>query len=189
MGRLYWCDGVSGNLQGRGNRDSQVNGVSDTALACQLCGSVWRRVQKRNSGFCLPFCLEESCLPAFVWITDTSAPLLMPLVPFKLLLQCWSSERVNLSKSMCGFFKGNCLGLQNFLLLTQSPLVFAARSYGDLSSWHWNHGLGRAGMGLGLLAPGISLLNIYPPHMNVGPAHLTSLHHLPVWMDVVSLIL
>ena len=37
---------------------------------------------------------------------------------------------------MCGFFKRNCLGFQEFLLLTQSPLVFAARSYGDLSSCH-----------------------------------------------------
>ena len=65
----------------------------------------------------------------------------MPLVPFKLLPQCWSSASVSLSKSVCGFFKRNCLGLQQFLPLTQSPLVFAARSCGDLSSWHWNPGL------------------------------------------------
>ena len=65
----------------------------------------------------------------------------MPLVPFKLLPQCWSSAAVSLSKSVCGFFKRNCLGLQQFLPLTQSPLVFAARSCGDLSSWHWNPGL------------------------------------------------
>ena len=44
---------------------------------------------------------------------------------------------------MCGFFERNCLGLQKFLPLTQSPLVFAARSCGDSSSWHWNSGLGR----------------------------------------------
>ena len=50
----------------------------------------------------------------------------------------WCSEGLNLSKSLCGFFKGNCLGLQNFLLPTQSLLFFAAKSYGDLSSWHWN---------------------------------------------------
>ena len=43
---------------------------------------------------------------------------------------------------MYGFFKRNCLGLQKFLSLTQSPLVFAARSCGDLSFMHWNHGLG-----------------------------------------------
>ena len=40
------------------------------------------------------------------------------------------------SKPVCGFFKGNCLGLQKFLPLTQSPLIFAARSCGVLSSCH-----------------------------------------------------
>ena len=44
------------------------------------------------------------------------------------------------------------------------------------------------GVGLGLLAPGISLLNFYPPHVDVGPACSTSVSLLPVWMDVVSLI-
>ena len=71
-------------------------------------------------------------------------------------------------KSVCGFFKRNSPGLQKFLPPTQSPLVFAARSYGDLSSWHWNPGLGGADVGLGLLAPEISLPNFYPPPVNVG---------------------
>ena len=78
----------------------------------------------------------SSCLDA----RHLSSPC-MPLVPFKLLPQCWSSEGVSLSKFMCGFFKWNCLGLQKFLPLTQSLLVFVARSYGDLSSRHWNPGL------------------------------------------------
>ena len=82
----------------------------------------------------------EKTVPPFL-MSDTSVPPCMPLVPFEALPQCWSSCGVNLSKSVCGFFKRSCLGLQKFLLLTQSPLVFAARSYGDLSSWHWNPGL------------------------------------------------
>ena len=45
------------------------------------------------------------------------------------------------------------------------------------------------GVGLGLLAPEISLPNFYPPHMSEGPAHSASFPLLPVWMDVVSLIL
>ena len=45
-------------------------------------------------------------------------------------------------KSMCRFFTNNFLELQKFLPLTQSLFVFAARSYGDLLSWHWNPGLG-----------------------------------------------
>ena len=39
----------------------------------------------------------------------------MTLVPFKLLPHFWSSEGVCLSKSVCGFFKWNCLGIQKFL--------------------------------------------------------------------------
>ena len=58
------------------------------------------------------------------------------------------------------------------------PLVFAARIYGDLSSWHWNSGLG-------LLIPKISLPNFYPLHMGMGPGCSTSPHLLPIWMDVV----
>ena len=73
---------------------------------------------------------------------------------------------MSLSESMCGFFKRNCLGLQLFLPLTQSPLGFAARSCGDLSSWHWNAGLG-PGIGLGFLASKIFLPNFYLPHMGV----------------------
>ena len=45
------------------------------------------------------------------------------------------------------------------------------------------------GMGLGLLAPEIFLLNFHPPQVGVGPPHSASVPLLPVWMDVVSLIL
>ena len=103
------------------------------------------------------------------------------LVPFNLLPQCWSLQGVSLSKFVCGFFKQNCLELQKLLPLTQSLLVFAARSCGDLPSWHWNPGLG-------LLAPKISLLNFYLPHVGVGPVHSVSPPLSPMWMDVVSLI-
>ena len=41
-----------------------------------------------------------------------------------------------------GSSRSTCLGLQKFFPLTQSLLVFAARSYGGLSSWLWNPGLG-----------------------------------------------
>ena len=48
---------------------------------------------------------------------------------------------------------------------------------------------GGPGVGLGLLAPKISLPNFYPPDVDVGPAHSVSVPLLPVWVDVVSLIL
>ena len=41
----------------------------------------------------------------------------------------------------------------------------------------------------GLPAPEIPLPNFYPPQVDVEPAHPTSPPLLPVWMDVVSLIL
>ena len=61
----------------------------------------------------------------------------MPLVTFKLLPWFWSTEGMSLSKSMYGFFKRNYLELQKLLLLTQFPLFFAARSYGDVPSGYW----------------------------------------------------
>ena len=45
------------------------------------------------------------------------------------------------------------------------------------------------GVGLGLLAPKISLSSFYLPHMGEGLGHSSSPPQLPVWMDVVSLIL
>ena len=46
-----------------------------------------------------------------------------------------------------------------------------------------------AGVGLGLFNPEVSLPNFYLPHVDVEPACSTSPPLLPVWMDVVSLIL
>ena len=64
-------------------------------------------------------------------------------------------------------------GSIKFLLLTQSPWFFQPEDVGI--SWHWNPGLaGGAGVGLGLLAPEIFLLNYNLPHMDLGPAHSTS---------------
>ena len=45
------------------------------------------------------------------------------------------------------------------------------------------------GVGLGLLTPKISLPKFYLSHMEVGPVCSVFLPLLPVWMDVVSLIL
>ena len=156
------------------------------ALTCLLCQG---KVQKRENCLCLPFCLGESCPPALALVPDTSVPPCIPQLPFKLLPQCQNSEGVSLHKSLHRSFKRNCLGLQKFLPLTQSPnsLVFAARSCGDLHPGTAPLGWG-LGVGLGLLVPEISLPNFYPLHVDVEPAHSTSPSLLPVWLDVVSLI-
>ena len=51
-------------------------------------------------------------------------------------------EWVWVGESVFAFFKRNCLGLQQFLPLNQSCLIFVARSCRNLSSWHYNPGLG-----------------------------------------------
>ena len=153
------------------------------------CVALLGASSERDNGLCPPFCLRESYPPALALMPDTLVFPCMPLVPFKLLPQCWSSEGVSLSKSLYGFFKRNCLGLQKFLPLTQSLLVFVARSFGDLPFWHWNPGLG-----LVLFAPKISFSSFYPQHScRISLSHVstppsTSPCLLPVWMDVVSLI-
>ena len=40
VGPYIVLDGVSGHLQGRANRVGQVDGDSDMAPTCRLCGSV-----------------------------------------------------------------------------------------------------------------------------------------------------
>ena len=80
----------------------------------QVVSSVWGGFRKGT---------EIALMP------DTSVSPSMLLVPFKLLLWCWSSEGVSLIKSM-HVFKRNCLELQKFLPPTQSLLVFAANVMG-----------------------------------------------------------
>ena len=102
-GPIVEWDKVSRDLQGGANSVSQVNGVPDMVPTCWLYGSValwlWGgRIQERDNGLCLPFYLGESCPPALALMPDTSATPCMPLVPFKLLLRCWSLEGVTRSK-------------------------------------------------------------------------------------------
>ena len=81
---------------------------------------------------------------------------------------------------MCRFSKRNCF--QKFLPATQSLLVFAARSYGELIFLALGSWAVEPGVGLGLLAPEISLSNFYSPHVGIS----VSPPLLPVWMTVVS---
>ena len=136
--------------------------------------ALWVLVSERGNGLYLPFCLKENCPPALALMPDSSLPHNMPLVPFKQLPWFWSSERVNLSKSMCEFFKGNWLRLQQFLPPTQSPLVFVAKSYEVLSSWHLNPGL------WGLVWGWDSLLLRYPSQIFI--------HHTWMWNQPILLL-
>ena len=124
----------SGDLQGRANSVSKADGVSDMVPACWLCGcrgwvpqegGQWPLSRRK---LCPSSCLDARHFRSSLYVSGA----------FQATPQCWGSEGMSLCKSMCGFFKRNCLGLQKqkFLPLTQSLLVFATKTYGDLSSWH-----------------------------------------------------
>ena len=99
-------------------------------VALLIYGSVWR--EPRKGQWPLFTSLRENCHPAFTLMPDTSVSPCMPLVPFKLLPQCWRSEGVNLSKSMCGFSKWNCLGLHHFSVPTH-PCRFCSQKLWGLT--------------------------------------------------------
>ena len=67
----------------------------------------------------------------------------VPLVPFKLPPCCLSSVGASLSRWVCVWVSQEVLLRAPAASSTDSiPTDFAYRSCGDLSSWHWNPGLG-----------------------------------------------
>ena len=119
--------------------------------------------------------------PLLALMPDTSVSPCMPLVP-----EPKESESEYVSPCM-GSLRGTAWGSR--VSSTNSiPTGFCSQKlwgpiFLALGPW-----AGGPGVGLGLLAPGISLPNFYPPHVDVGPAHPTSVPLLPVWIDMVSLI-
>ena len=110
-----------------------------------LCGSVWGRAQKGDNATAWPleFWLGGSCTPALALMLDSSFS--SPYATGALSACCWSPEGMSLRKSSvcCRPFNWRLLRIPQFLPLPQSLTgVFIARSYRDLSSWYWNHGLG-----------------------------------------------
>ena len=114
--QLGWAQKLFGaNQQGMANSASQVVRVSDMAphkeTKASASTSVW----------------EKAAPPALALMPDTLSPPRLPLVPFRLLPWCWSSG-VSLSKSMCGPFKRNSQGFQQFLFSSASvPADFCSQ--------------------------------------------------------------
>ena len=126
-------------------------------------------VQKRANGLCLPFCLGESCPPAFALMPDTSVPPCMALVPFKLLPRCWSSDGLNLSVSLCvGSLRGTAWDSRIFFH-QPIPAGFCSQKLWGLIFLALEPWAGWPGVGLGLLTPEISLLNFSPLHVRDQP--------------------
>ena len=72
---------------------------------------------------------------------------------------------------MCGFFKRNCLGLQQFSASHSIPTGFYSQTLWGLIFLALEPWATGTGMELGLLAPEISLPNFYPSYVGKGPAH------------------
>ena len=118
-----------------------------------FCG---RRVPKRGNGLSSGRKLcSSSLLDARLLL-----PPCMPLVTFKLLTQCWSSEEVSLSKLCVGSLKGTAW-TPAFFPPTQFPLFFTTRSYGDLIFLALEPWAGCPGVGLVLPVSEIFFMNFY----------------------------
>ena len=148
--------------------------LTESQVWHQPAGSMalWREVYEKDSGFCQTI----QFLPVCHWYF------------FKLLPQCWSSEGVSFCIPCVGSFRGTAWDSRSLFHQFNSHWFCSQKLWGlillALEPW-----AGRPGVGLGLLAPEIPLLNYYPPDVDVGPACCTTLPFLPLWMDVVSLIL
>ena len=150
-------DGASEDLQGGANSISQVDGVSDMAPACQLCGSVQEGSEKGQwplSAFTSVRKLScSSCLDVRHFSSSPYAT-----GAFQVSTWCWSSEGVSLHKSLCGFFKRNELLVTPAVSSTNSVPAgfFQAGIMGTYLPGTGTLGWG-PGVGLRLLASEISL--------------------------------
>ena len=111
--------------------------------------------------------------PLLALMPDTSVSPCVPLVPFKLTPKCWSSEVASLSKWVYVWVPQEELLRDPAASSTDSILTcfHSQKLWGliflALESW-----AGEPGVGLGLLASKVSLLNFYP--CGCGPAYSSS---------------
>ena len=94
---------------------------------------------------------------------------------------------MSLSESVCGFFKRGCWDSRSFFH-SHNPCWFLQPETWKLIFLALEPWAGGPGVGLGLLAPEISLPSFYLLNVVVRPTHSLSLPLLAVWIDVASLI-
>ena len=133
---------ASGNHKGETNSMSQVDGVSYTAPACWPCGCVRGGLRKGSMAPASTFVWEKAAPSSHSNAGQFSFSLYV-CDDFQSATPRRSSEGVSSSKSVHRPFKRTFLGSRNICLLQpQYQLVFIARGYIDISSWHWDLGLG-----------------------------------------------
>ena len=139
---------------------------------CHTVALCWGRFRKGTMAAALVLSGRNPCPSSFPDARHFS----FSLYALQGAAQVLAPEGVNLSKFVeRGLSNGRFLRIPQFLLPTQPPLFFIARSYGDLSSWCWNPGLGVLvwGWNPSLLRYPSSLC---PPRVGLGPAHPVSPH-------------
>ena len=152
------------------------------ALTCWLCGCMWGGLKKGTvASACLSVCEKAvSQLPPWCQTLQFLS------VNHWCLSSCYPSAGVQREwvwVSLCGGSLRGMLWVPEVFSTDPTPTGFTGRSCGELSSWHWNPGLGVYSE-IFLRYPS----GVFIYHLNVGSACSMSAPLLPVWMDVVSLI-
>ena len=145
-----------------------ISKVCQTMLAWLMESQIWHQLAGSvGEG------LEKRQRPLLALSPDSSVPPCMPLVTFKPLSWCWSSEGVSLSRWVhVWVLYGELLGAPDVSSTDSIPTGFCSQKlwgliFLELESWP-----GGPGVCLELLTPEISILNFYPQHMVGVPAYL-----------------
>ena len=160
---------LGGPISWAGMESQRISREGQMVLARLVESQIWHLpassvgwiFQKRVNGLCPPFWLGESCFPAFAFMLDISIPPCISLVPSKQLPLCWRSAEVSLCKSMCGSLWVTAWDYRSFFSWLNLCCFLQEEGMGTYvpgtRTLDWG-----PGVGLGPLAPRISLLNFYP---------------------------
>ena len=128
-------------------------------------GSVGEGLRKGKMASASTSFWEKAAFPALALMPDNSFPPHMSLVPFELLPQCWSSEGVSSSMSVCGPLRGIAWDSRSPPShLATIPSGFHSQKLQGPIFLALEPRVGGPGVGLGSLAPEIFLL-IFIQHM------------------------
>ena len=119
---------------------------------CQLCGS-WGEASEKGQWPLPAFLSGRTLSPSSCLDARHISFSLYTTVPFKLLPQSRRSEGVSVSKSMCGFFKRNCLGLLKLSSTHCIPASFCSQKLWGLTFLAREPWAGDPGVGQGSSLP------------------------------------
>ena len=144
-----------------------ISKVGQTVLARLMESQIWHQLADSVGGG-----FRKGQRPLLTLMPDPSAFPCIPLAPFTLPPGTGAQRKwVWVGESMCRFFKRIGLGFQQFLPLTQFPGVFCSQKLWGLTFLALESWAVGPGVGLGFLAPKISLQNLF--------------HHMWMWGQLI----